>query len=118
MERPNFGSAPTPAKPTEAAKATEGQDPVQRHKRLSQEHARLNENRVRRTLLLQQATEEDQRCQREAAEYGASTPEELEAILAARREEESRALDAFERELNEEAQRQREVEENLAAIEK
>lgn len=113
MERPAFGSQ-LPLTTTPSI----GTDPVQRHRQLSQEHARLNENRVRRTLLFQQATEEDERCSKEAAAYGATSPEELEAILATRRQEESQALDTFQAQLNEEAQRQAEVEQNLAAIEK
>ena len=115
MERPLFGSQTAVPASTPSAVTP---DPVLRHRQLSQEHAKLNENRVRRTLLFQQAKEEDERCSQEAAAYGAKTPEELEAILAAKRQEESQALDAFQVQLNEEAQRQAEVEQNLAAIEK
>lgn len=120
MERPVFGKSPTASTDTPSAeKATLGAlDPVERHKQLSQEYNRLKENRVRRMLLLQQAAEEDERCRQEAAAYGATTPEELAAYLLARRERETQELNELEAKLNEEARRQQEVEENLAAIDK
>lgn len=120
MERPVFGKTPTTLTDTTAAQSVqpEHQDPVERHRQLTQEYNRLKENRVRRMLLLQQATEEDERCRQEAAAYGASTPEELEAYLLARRERETQELNELESKLREEARRQQEVEENLAAIDK
>lgn len=116
MERPQFGSPK--ASPAPAPTAAGGEDPIARHKRLTQQYNQLNENRVRKTMLLQQATEEDERCRQEAASYGASSPEELEQIIAKRREEESQALDRFEAELADESRRQAEIEQSLATIEK
>lgn len=124
MERPSFGTtAPRPANsfsPTATASSETASDiePAQMYKRLRQEHDMLNENRVRRTVMLQQATEEDERCRKEAEAYGASSPEELERILAERREESIRQLAEFEAALAEEARLQEQVEQDLAAAEK
>lgn len=119
MERPNFFAKPaspgasTPSSPTQAVEGDLGQ----RYKKLRQEHDRLNENRMRRTLMLQQATEEDERCRQEAQAFGANTPEELEEILEGRRQEAAKRLAEFERALEEEAALQQQVEQDLAAME-
>lgn len=123
MERPTFGAPARPANSFSGATATQPNtpndaDPAQIYKRLRQEHDILNENRVRRTVMLQQATEEDERCRKEAEAYGASTPEELERILAERREESIRQLAEFEAALAEEARLQEQIEQDLAAAEK
>lgn len=117
MERPNFSTkASTPAPPAAPTSAPSG-DLAQRYKQLRQEHDRLNENRMRRTLMLQQATDEDERCRQEAQAFGANTPEELEKILEDRRLEAVERLAEFERALAEEAALQQQVEQDLAAAE-
>lgn len=121
MDRPNFkltppAQAPAPTTSTPPA-AAPGADPVAKHAELTRRYESLKENRMRRSVQLQQAQEEDARCRQEAAAFGAQTPEELEAILERKRQETLEALATFEKQLDEEASLQARIEQDLAAIE-
>lgn len=119
MDRPSFPRGPSlaTAAPTAPPLSQGGEDLAHRHKRLREQHAQLNENRVRRSTLLQQATEEDERCRQAAAAFGANTPEELERVLEDRRRQAQEEMDAFEKALQEEAALQERIEQDLQAAE-
>lgn len=118
MDRPTFGNTTRQAGASEASNANGEIDLTQTYNRLREEHARLNEQRVRRTVMLQNAIDEEEKCRKEAEAFGASTPEDLERILEQRREETARQLADFEKALAEEAQLQSQIEQDLAAAEK